>query len=405
MKIAINGAGIAGTTLAYWLHRFGHEPVLIEQASEPRKGGYLIDFWGIGYDIAEKMGLLSELKNRAYHIEEIDWVNDQGKSQSSFDVDIFRGLAKNRYISIERSQLADAIYGLIKDEVEIIFGDSISEIEEKESQLHVIFETATSQDFDLVIGADGLHSRVRELAFGPLQKFENDLGLRIAAIELDGYHPRDENRVIGRTKPGRLIFRVAKRNEKTLFLLGFSEKLENGKFPKSVGARKALLKEVYSDFGWEAPKILEGIDLLDDIYYDKVSQIKMGSWARGRIALIGDAAAAVSLLAGEGSGLAMAEAYVLAGELSRSANNHHAAFIGYEDCLKKFVEGKQHSALNAAATFVPKTTFEIGLRNFFLKVLPGSLVAKLGLGDLIDDIDLPNYEKDLTVIDPIANVF
>lgn len=394
MKIGIQGAGIAGTTLAYWLYHFGHEPVLIEQSPELRKGGYLIDFWGIGYDIAEKMGLLPELKKRGYPIEKIHWKDNAGKTQSSFDVDIFRGLANNRYLSIERSELAAAIYELIGDKVEIVFGDSISVIKETDKNIQVSFEKSSPQNFDLLIGADGLHSNVRELVFGPISLFEKCLGLRIAAVEVQGYKPRDKNQVIGHTQPGRLIFRVSKRKDKTLFLLGFLVKLEKGKFPATDGERKAVLGDVYKNMGWEAPQILNGIDRSETIYYDKVSQIVMKRWSKGRVALLGDAAASVSLLAGEGAGLAMAEAYVLAGEIARADQNFSLAFDRYENRLKKFVEGKQNSALKVATTFIPVNKFQIFLRNLGLKILPGSWVVKLGLGKLIDDIDLPIYEKD-----------
>ena len=239
----------------------------------------------------------------------------------------------------------------------------------------------------------GLHSRVRDLVFGPIEAFEKDLGLRVAALELEGYPRREELVFISHTEPGRQVSRFSKRNDRTLVLLGFRERFATGGLPGTTEQVKAAINQAYEGFGWEWPQIQAAMQSLDDVYYDTVSQIDMPHWSKGRTALIGDAAAAVSLLAGEGTGLGMAEAYVLAGELCGAGDDYATAFARYEERLKSFVQSKQKSAPAVASTFVPKTRLGITFRDWATRLLPGPRVAKLGLANLTDDIELPVYEE------------
>src|SRR5262249_47041619 len=163
----------------------------------------------------------------------------------------------------------------------------------------------------LVIGAGGIHSPVRGLVFGPESRFETDLGYRVAAFEADGYQPRDELVYLAYNEPGRLVARFAMRGEKTLFLFVFTTDHMSVPDPQELSEVKTTLCQVFGHAGWECPEILRKLDGASEVYFDGVSQIVMDHWSEGRVALIGDAAAAVSLLAGEGAGLAMVEAYVL----------------------------------------------------------------------------------------------
>src|ERR1700752_1554178 len=160
MKIAISGAGVAGPTLAYWLDRTGHEPTMIEQAPRFRTGGYVIDFWGVGYRVAERMGICTDVHDAGYQVESIRSVGSDGRIQASLGVDGFRRVTEGRYTSVPRGDLAATIYAAIDDRVETIFDDSISTIEEHPDGVCLTFEHGRSRDFDLVIGADGLHSNV-----------------------------------------------------------------------------------------------------------------------------------------------------------------------------------------------------------------------------------------------------
>jgi len=394
MKVAINGAGIGGPTLAWWLAEFGHEPVLIEEAPRLRTGGYVIDFWGVGYDVAEKMGLISEVRRLGYQVQEVRFVDAKGRTNGGFPVDVLDHLTKGRMTSLRRSDLSTALYGLVEGRVETIFGDSVAGIEERGDKVHVTFDHAAPRDFDLVVGADGLHSRVRALVFGPEEKFEKDLGYRVAAFEVEGYAPRDELVYVSHTAPGRQVSRFSMREDRTLFLFVFRDEYARAALPEDDEARKAALCRVFGDMGWECPQILAAMREAENIYFDRVSQIHMPRWTKGRTALLGDAAAAVSLLAGEGCGLAMAEAYVLAGELARTQGDHAAAFASYERRMMPFLRKKQGSAGKFAGTFAPKNAFGIATRNLFTRLLRFPPLAEWLIGrDLRDDVVLPDYGR------------
>ena len=393
MRIAINGAGVAGPTLAYWLLRDGHEPVLIEKAPELRTGGYVIDFWGVGYTVAERMGILADVRQAGYTVQEVRMVNARARKVGGFKADLFQRMMSERFTSLPRGELASLIYRTIEGRVEAIFDNSISAVEERENDVLVSLEHGETRSFDLVIGADGLHSRVRELVFGPESQFERHLGYHVAAFEIAGYRPRDELAYVSFAKPGRQVARFALRDDRTMFLFVFVSEHVPDPEPKDLETRQALLHRIYDDAGWECPGILHAMDQVKTLYFDRVSQIRMDSWSRGRVVLIGDAAACVSLLAGEGTGLAMTEAYVLAGELQQAGADHRGAFARYEERLRPFIEGKQESARNFASAFAPRTRLGIWFRDQVTKLLAFRPVADYFVGrDLKDDFQLPDYE-------------
>jgi 2-polyprenyl-6-methoxyphenol hydroxylase-like FAD-dependent oxidoreductase len=392
MKIAINGAGIAGTTLAWWLRRSGHDVLLIEQSPALRGGGYAIDFWGVGYDIAEKMGLRPRIEALGYNVEEMRYVDCHGRRRGGFPLAVIDRITGGRYTQLRRSDLAATIYQALDSEVETVFGDSIVAIEDRAEGARVAFEHAAPRDVDLVIGADGLHSRVRELAFGPQAQFEFPLGYHVGAFEVQGYPVRDERVAVSHAVPGRQILRLSLRDDCTLFLFVFRDEYLTAGHPTNEQQRKAALRGVFAGMDWESARILAAMDEASDIYFDSVSQIRMDRWSSGRIALIGDAAACVSLMAGEGTGLAMAEAYVLAGELQRSGGDHGAAFANYQNRLMSLLKRKQASAAKFASSFAPKSAWGIVARNQASRLLSIPWFAKVLIGRALrDDVELPDY--------------
>lgn len=392
MKIAINGAGVAGPALAFWLLKGGHEVLLVEQAPAIRRGGYVIDFWGLGYDIADKMGLIPRIRELGYQMKEVRFVDEEGRTSGGFSVDVFGRMTNDRFTSVRRSDLASTIYDAVSDRIETIFGDSIASVEETGDGVRIGFDHAVSRDVDLVIGADGLHSRVREIVFGPESQFEKQIGYHVAAFEADGYSPRNELIYMGYSVPGRQVSRMSMRDDKTLFLFVFEDKYI-GEEPTDLEGRRTAIREIFGEAKWECPKILEELGRADDIYFDRVSQIRMDTWSKGRTALIGDAAACVSLLAGEGTGLAISEGYVLAGELNKCGGNYAEAFARYESTLMPFLRKKQLTAAKFASSFAPSTALGISFRNLVTKLMRIEFIADYFIGrDLRDDITLPEYD-------------
>jgi 2-polyprenyl-6-methoxyphenol hydroxylase-like FAD-dependent oxidoreductase len=393
MKVLISGGGIAGPTLAYWLQKSGHEVLLVEESPQLRSGGYVIDFWGVGYDIAEKMGLIPRIRELGYQVGEVRFVDRHGRKRGGFAVDVFGRMTDGRFTSVRRSDLAATIYGAIDGKVESIFGDSVARIEDNGDCVRVGFDHAAPREVDLLIGADGLHSRVRELAFGPEASFEVSLGYHVVAFEVEGYEPREELVYVSHALPGRQISRLSMRDDKTLFLFIFRDEYLTTVNPSSEQERKAVLTKVFADVGWEGPRILAEMENAKEVYFDRVSQIRMDRWTKGRTALIGDAAACVSLMAGEGTGLAMAEAYVLAGELLECGGDHSAAFARYQDRMMPFLKSKQESAAKFASSFAPKSASGITFRNLVTRLFRIPYLADFFVGrELRDDIELPDYE-------------
>lgn len=394
MRILISGAGIAGTTLAYWLAHYGMQPTLVEKAPRLRTGGYVIDFWGAGFEIADRMGLLPEIKAKGYQVQELRVVNRSGKKISGFPVEAFGRLTHGRFTTLARSDLAASIFGLLDGQVETIFGESVARIDQTNTGVHVALESGAERDFDLVVGADGLHSRVREIVFGAGKRFEKYLGCKVAAFEVAGYRPRDELVYVLYTELGQQVGRFTMRGDRTLFLFTFAD--EDIDKTGDVRSQKALLRRRFGKSGWECPQILDALDGANDLYFDRVSQIHMdeqeGLWTRGRTSLVGDAASCVSLLAGQGSALAMAAAYILAGELYRAKGNYAEAFTRYQRLFWPLVRRKQKAALRFAGFFAPKSEFALFLRNQTMKVLNIPWVANLTVGrDIVDKISLPEY--------------
>lgn len=392
MKVLISGAGIAGPTLAYWLKRYGHQPTLVERSPALRTGGYVIDFWGLGYDIAGKMGLTKTIRDQGYFVEEVRFVDDHGNRDGGFSAGIFSEATRDRYVSLRRGDLAGAIYGTIDGVVETIFGDSITGLEQNTDGVEVTFTHGAPRQFDLVFGADGLHSKVRELTFGPEHNFEDYLGYKVAAFEVEGYQPRDELVYVMYTEVGKQVARFAMRDDRTTILFVYID--EDEATPHDLASQKAVLRSVFEGGAWECAPILAALDKTQELYFDRVSQIKMDHWTSGRVALLGDAAFCASLLAGEGSALAMIAAYVLAGELHRADNDYDAAFASYERLMRPFIVDKQKAARGFAGAFAPKSEFALFLRNQVSKVMSIPFVAHLAIGrGLNDNIVLPDYEN------------
>ena len=391
MTVLISGVGIAGPTLAYWLLVHGLQPTLVERAPRLRTGGYAIDFWGRGYDVADRMGIIREIRRAGYKIKEFRIVNGRGRRVGGFNVGVFRAATHGRYVTIARSDLVKSIFRLVEGRCETIFGDSIASLTQSGGTVEVTFEHAAPRRFDVVIGADGLHSNVRKMVFGGEGQFEKFLGYSVAAFETEGYEQRDEDVYINYSVPGKQVGRLTLRNNRTLFLFVFADDFCGRIESRGTQAPKERLRSQFADLGWECPQILAAMEKCHELYFDRVSQIRMERWSQGRVGLIGDAAFCPSLLAGQGTALAMIAAYVLAGELGTRNSPPEEALQRYQQLLHPFMLAKQKAAENFASSFAPKTRAGLFLRNQVTKLLAIPLITKRIMGSaLLDRIDLPH---------------
>jgi 2-polyprenyl-6-methoxyphenol hydroxylase-like FAD-dependent oxidoreductase len=390
MRVLISGAGVAGPCLAYWLRRHGFEPVIVERSPRLRTGGYIVDFWGAGFEVADRMGLVPRILRYGFPIREVRQVNRTGRRVGGFAVNVFARMTGGRFTSVPRSDLAASLYGALGGQAETIFDDSVTSVEDLGDEVRVQFEHAPSRAFDLVVGADGLHSEVRRLAFGEEATWERYLGMKVAAFIVTGYRPRDELVYVMHTELGQQVSRFSMRDDRTMFLFIFAD--ANPELPADLGGQRALLRERFSDSGWECPGILAALDDTDSLYMDRVSQIHMERWSHGRVALVGDAEYCVSLLGGQGSALAMVGAYVLAGELKRASGDHVAAFARYQARLGSFLIMKQGAAVRFAPFFAPRSRLGIFLRNQVMRLMAVHCVAERAVGrEFRDAFELPEY--------------
>ena len=389
----ISGAGIAGPTLSYWLARAGWKPTIIESAPSIRTGGYVIDFWGLGYDIADRMELCRDLDRLGYHMREMRIADDEGRRKTGFGTNVFREITGGRFVTVRRSDLARLLLEKARPVTEMIFNEQIASLEQDQHGVDVTFKRGHPRRFDLVIGADGLHSNVRNLVFGPQEQFERSLGYTVAAFESLGYRPRDEDIYVTHNEPGCMLGRMALRDDRTLFLFVFADSAIEPRSANDLAAQKVLLRKRFGGGAWEKSRILDELDRAEDLYFDRVSQIDIRTWSQGRIALVGDAAFCVSLMAGQGSALGMTAAYVLAGELAHAGSRSCAdAFHRYESLLRPYIESKQRAAKRFSGVFAPRTSLGLLFRDLVIAATTIPRLARLAFGwDLVDRLALPEY--------------
>jgi 2-polyprenyl-6-methoxyphenol hydroxylase-like FAD-dependent oxidoreductase len=319
-------------------------------------------------------------------------VDAAGRPEARLKVDRLTRSLGDRYVSILRADLAAMLLGLIADDVELRLGEEVTSLLPIGEKVAAGFRHADRELFDLVIGADGLHSRVRRLAFPGGADWVKPLGYHVAAIITADYPHADDLAYVSRTVPGRQVARYHLRDGRTTLFFIFVDELAKGAHFATASDQKALLGDLFGDVGWESADILKAVAKADEIYFDTVSQVRAPTWNNGRCVLLGDAAYCPSLLAGEGASFALAGAYVLAGELARSGADRLAGVAAYEARLRPFIEQKQRAALGFGAWFAPRTGPGVFMRNQLTRLagLPG--IASWMASRMFEDrLDLPDY--------------
>jgi 2-polyprenyl-6-methoxyphenol hydroxylase-like FAD-dependent oxidoreductase len=370
--ILISGASIAGPALAFWLHHHGFRVVVVERAAGVRGGGYPIDVRGSAIEVVERMGLLPALRDAHVDTQRTTFVDARGGVIARLTPEEFTGSPEGRDVELPRGELARLLHERTRDDVEYVFEDSITGLDQRSDGVHVTFRHGPPRTVDLVVGADGLHSAVRGLAFGAEAGFRHDLGFAFAGFSLDraaGAAPL-EREALAHNTPGRMAGYYAVRGQPGLIgMLAFATPPGFTFDLGDTDAQRDLVAEAFAGSRWEVPRLLAGMRTAEDFFFDTVSQIRMPRWSTGRVALVGDAAYAPALLSGQGSSLALVGAYVLAAELAR-AGDPAVAFGAYERALRPFVERNQDLARSGGATLIPATRRALWLRNRVLAVFP-----------------------------------
>jgi 2-polyprenyl-6-methoxyphenol hydroxylase-like FAD-dependent oxidoreductase len=347
--VLISGAGIAGLTLAIQLKQHGFEPVVIERDLAPRTQGFMMDFFGAGWEVAQRMELTERLRAIKYPIDAMSFVERDGKSYFDVPLDRIRGALGGHYIYLRRPDLEQVLLERARElSIEIRYGTSLHKIHSLRDRAHVVFDNGRAEDFDVVIGADGVHSRVRELTFGTARQFARFLGLYVAAFHL----------ATGAARLGGMCKFYEETDRSTFFYplddtrMDATYVFRHSQQEVLPGQSLAFVRSQYRGGGWISHDVLRNYANDEPLYFDPATMIAMPRWHRGRVALIGDACGALTLLSGQGSHMAMAGAYVLAEQLAHN-DNHRAAFAAYQSAIKPHVDRKQKESAAFANVFVP----------------------------------------------------
>ncbi|MEU8638271.1 FAD-dependent monooxygenase [Amycolatopsis sp. NPDC048633] len=339
-RVLVAGASIAGPALAHWLSRRGAEVTVVERAPELRPGGQAVDARGVAKEVIRRMGLDAAVRAARTETAGAHTVDAKGNVLETFSADDDGGDGYIAEIEILRGDLSRVLHEDTRDEVEYVFDDRIAELTQDADGVDVVFASGDRRRFDLVVGADGLHSSLREMVFGPRERFVRHLGSVLAFYSVPNEFGL-ERWMLDHQEAGRSAgLRPLPDATRAMAVLSFSA-AEFDVDHRDVEAQKRLLRERMAGFGWLTPQILAHLDDTPDFYLDQIAQVVLDRWSNGRVVLLGDAAFSSSPLSGGGTGLALVGAYLLAGELAATGWDPAAGFAGYERLMRPFVEANQ----------------------------------------------------------------
>jgi 2-polyprenyl-6-methoxyphenol hydroxylase-like FAD-dependent oxidoreductase len=384
MEVVVCGAGIAGLAAAGRFAARGDEVVVLERAPGPRPQGYMVDYFGPGWQAAARMGVLDAVRGRGYRVSEVAYLDDRGRRRAGLPFARFAASRDGELVSIMRPDLEAALREHLPDRVDLRYGAEVVGVRDGEDGAEVALADGARVHADLVVGADGIHSAVRRHVFGPEDRFLRHLGFHTAAFVVDD--PRTHAELGGR-------FCLTDTTDRMLGLYGLRDgrvavfAVHRTPDPALPDDLRAAVRERYGSLGWVAHRVLELCPPGTQIYYDQVAQVEMDRWTGRRVVLLGDAAAAVSLLAGQGASLGVAGAFALVDRLDRSGSVP-AGLAAFEALWRPVVTEVQRTARRGMRWFLPQTPAQLRVRRWALRlaVLPAinRLVADAVAGRQVD---------------------
>jgi 2-polyprenyl-6-methoxyphenol hydroxylase-like FAD-dependent oxidoreductase len=392
-NILISGASVAGPALAYWLRRRGFRPTVVERAPQLRGGGYAVDFRGAAHlSVLARMGLLDRIKDQQTRLGRTTYVDADGRPVAAMPAEIFAG-----DVEILRGDLGRILYEATRDGTGYLFGDSITSLQERADGVHVTFAHAAPRTFDLVIGADGLHSAVRRLAFPDRAAARHDLGLYVSIFSVDNAFGLDHSGLLYSVPDRTAAVFSARETGRAVaqFFFAAPDGTPVSYDYRDAGQQQEILARAFDGVGWHVPALLGQMAAADDFYFDSVSQVHLDRWSSGRVALVGDAGYAAGP-GGNGTGTAVIAAYVLAGELAAAGGDYRTAFARYEQLLRPYVARGQKQALGGRDFLAPATEKKIHQRDLFfnvLRYLPAKRLIRYLSSRTAAAIRLPEYPE------------
>jgi 2-polyprenyl-6-methoxyphenol hydroxylase-like FAD-dependent oxidoreductase len=393
--VLISGGGVAGSTLAYWLREHGFAVTVVERAPAPRPGGQTVDLRGAGRVVVERMGLLDQVRALSVDQRGLALVNSAGRMIARMPAELFGGQGIVSEIEVLRGDLGQVLYDATAADAEYLFDDTIRRLDEDEAGITASFEKSPPRRFGLVVGADGLHSTVRGLAFGPETEHVRPLGCYNAwftvpdEFDLDGW-------LLMYNAPGGLVASIRPGRVPGEAKAGLSFRSAPLDYDRSdADEQRDILAARFAGAGWEVPRLLAGLRTAPDFFFDSIGQVRLGSWSSGRTALVGDAGYSPTPLTGLGTSLALVGAYVLAGELAAASGDHRVAFGRYEEILRPYVTSGQKLPPGGVRGFAPSSALTIALRAASMRSMGRWPMRRMLAAQFAKaaDVTLPDYDR------------
>lgn len=372
-SVLISGGGIAGATLASRLAAHGLRPTVVERAAGQRSSGNPVDVRGAALPVVERMGVLPELRAARTGVDAVGFVDARGRVIASLPMASMQGTA-GAPLEVPRADLAAILLAAARRHTEMVWGDSIATLHQDPKGVDVTFERSAPRRFDFVVGADGLHSTVRRLAFGPESRFVRPTGLLVATVRADGLSDVDPAQVLVYNRPGRMVsIHPCAGTPRAAFIFRSGEPFDH----RDTARHRDLLAEAYAGMGWRTSELLDRVRRTEDLYLDAVSMVDIPSWTQGRVALLGDAASSLSLF-GDGSSLAIAGAATLADRLAERPHDPVGALAVYERTHRARIRPARAGFRSATRLLVPATRPGLAVRNGGLRLWAARLNRPAG---------------------------